>query len=171
MTEAWEPDEQLVPAALARKLAMSDLSVPDRCWVVAGLTLHGLTAEDTAERLGCSLRLVRTIRADPLTRVCVWAQREASAFADELRLSRSEHRIASLSLTAATDEVGRLRGQIARLIGTRPEVTCYRGHDMTDRYNRYERRGRVWCRECHRERQAAYRARRRVHSVAIDSAP
>ena len=69
----WEPDEQLVPAVLAsvRGYSMAALSFPDRCWVVAGLTLAGLTAEEIAERLACSLRLVRSLRAEDMTQVCL----------------------------------------------------------------------------------------------------
>jgi len=159
---SWEPDDQLVPAALALKCSMSALSGPDRCWVVAGLTLAGLTGDEIAERLSCSERTVRTVRAEPMTRVCLWAQREAETFTDELRLSRSEHRMARFALTAAEGEAARLRAQIGRLIDVRPAAVCARAHDMTDPYNRYERSGRTWCRACHRERQAAYRARRRM---------
>ena len=158
MDGSGEPDDQLVPAALASKCAMSELSGPDRCWVVAGLTLAGLTGYEIAERLSCSLRLVRTVRAEPMTRVCLWAQ----TFTDELRLSRSEHRLARFALTAAEGEAARLRAQIGRLIDVRPAAVCARAHDMTDPYNRYERDGRTWCRACHRERQATYRARRRM---------
>lgn len=161
----WEPDEQLVPAALARKLTMAALPGPDRSWAVAGLTLAGLTAEDIAERLSCSLRLVRALRAEPMTRVCLWAQREASAFADELRLSRSEHRHAAAARDAALAEADRLRGQVSRLISP-PRQHCIRGHDLSSPYARYERGGKTWCRECHRERQAAYRAARRVARAA-----
>lgn len=169
----WEPDDQLVHAVLSRTRPCSGLSVPDRCWVVAGLTLAGLTAADIAERLSCSLRLVRSICAEPMTKVCLWAQREAAAFADELRLSRSEHRHAVLSRDAAALEVARLRGQLSRLIGDRPARSCSRGHDLSSPYARYERGGRTWCRACHRERQAAYRASRRLamHSADLDSQP
>jgi hypothetical protein len=171
--QRWEPDDQLVPAVLARirPYAMSDLTAPDRCWVVAGLTLHGLTAEDIAERLSCSLRLVRSLRAEPMTTVCMWAQREADVFSDELRLSRSEHKQVRLAHAAAVLEATRLRGQIARIVASQSSQTCVRGHDISSPYARYERNGRSWCRECHRERQATYRARQRVHSAVLDSTP
>lgn len=160
----WEPDDQLVPAVLATarpRTRMTALPHPDRCWVVAGLTLHGLTAEDIATRMSCSLRLVRSLRADDLTQVCLHVQQEAQHFRDELRLTRSEHRAALLSLDAANQEVKRLRSQLARILHTSND-RCAKGHAMTP-YNTYEHpaTGRRWCRTCHRERQAAYRANRR----------
>ena len=159
----WEPDEQLVPAVLSRTTAarMSELGAPDRCWVVAGLTLAGLTAEDIADRLSCSLRLVRSLRAEPMTAVCSRMQTESSHFADELRLARSEQRHSALLLAAAELEVTRLRAQVGRMIRA-DHPRCSRGHDMSNPYNRYEHQGRTFCRECHRERQATYRAARRL---------
>lgn len=157
----WEPDDQLVAAVLAgvRGHRMSALAHPDRCWVVAGLTLAGLTAEDIAERLACSLRLVRALRAEDMTQVCLRTQREAAAFADELRLADTERRAARIALEAKAVEVDQLRAQVRRLIAPTEGPRCGRGHEMT-KYNTYERNGRRWCRECHRERQAVYRARR-----------
>ena len=142
---------------------MSALPHPDRCWVVAGLTLHGLTAEDIAERLACSLRLVRSLRADDMTQVCMRMQQESDHFADELRLARSEHRATLATLASLRTEVTRLRAQVARMIEARASNrdTCSRGHDLTP-YNTYRHGGREFCRECHRERQAAYRAKRRT---------
>ena len=162
-TERWVPDDQLVPAVLSRvrPYTMASLTPPDRCWVVAGLTLAGLTAEDIAERLSCSLRLVRALRAEDMTQVALHFQRESSAFADELRLARSELRAASLAHTASDLEVQRLRKQLVRITTPPNGPTCGRGHARTP-YNTYvhEPSGRTWCRECHRERQAAYRARK-----------
>jgi len=159
----WEPDDQLVPAVLAsvRAYRMSALAHPDRCWVVAGLTLAGLTAEDIAERLACSLRLVRALRADDMTQVCLRIQRETHAFRDELRLLDTERRALRVALDARTVECDHLRAQVRRLIAPPEGPRCGRGHEMT-KYNTYERGGRRWCRECHRERQALYRAARRT---------
>jgi hypothetical protein len=142
---------------------MADLSSPDRCWLVAGLTLAGLTAEDIADRMHCSLRLVRTIRAEDMTAVCHRAQQESEHFADELRLSRSEHRAVLVALDRMTAERDRLRDQVdrlldAHLVGASPCMRC--GTPMTG-YNVYTHRDRKFCRECHRRRQASYRARAR----------
>lgn len=142
---------------------MADLSTPDRCWLVAGLTLAHLTAEDIADRMRCSLRLVRTIRAEDMTAVCIRVQQESHAFTDELRLSRSEHKAALMALDRMTTERDRLRDQVdrmldAHMIGASPCIRC--GTPMTG-YNVYVHRDRKFCRECHRRRQASYRARAR----------
>lgn len=162
----WEPDDQLVPAVLAgvRAYRMATLAHPDRCWVVAGLTLHGLTAEDIAERLSCSLRLVRALRADDMTQVCLRVQRETDSFRDELRLAHTERRAARIALEAKDLEIEQLRAQVRRLIAPADGPRCSRGHEMT-KYNTYERGGRRWCRECHRERQATYRLKSRAASA------
>ena len=157
----WEPDDQLVPAVLARHRPLSGLSQPDRCWAVAGLTLAGLTAEDIAERLGCSLRLVRSIRAEAMTQVCAYVQRETHAFTDELRLARSELSAARRSAETAEAEAARLRTTLVRL--TEAPSVCQRGH-VLDRYNSHiDRHGHRRCRACHRERQATY-YRNRTHA-------
>jgi len=41
MADRWEPDDLLVPALLVRSRSYADLSFPDRCWAVAGLTSPG----------------------------------------------------------------------------------------------------------------------------------
>ena len=163
-TERWQPDIQLVPALLSgSRVTMRDLDAPDRCWAVAGLTRAGLTADEMADRLCCSLRLVRTVRADPMTELCLLAQAEADHFSGELRLIRSELSGKRRDLDAAVAENDRLRTQIARMVAS-AGGTCANGHVLT-RYNTYTHRGRAYCRECHRQRQASYRLRRRTAPV------
>lgn len=77
----WEPDPHLIDAANQGRLRMADLSLADRSWVVAGLQAGGLTAGETAMRLRCSLRLIRTIRADPMTSVCLFAMEQSVVMA------------------------------------------------------------------------------------------
>lgn len=139
---------------------MADLSTPDRCWLVAGLTLARLTAEDIADRMRCSLRLVRTIRAEDMTQVCLRMQEETAHFTDELRLARSEHRAALAAQEAAIGERDRLRLQIDRMLDAHAigEPPCPRCGTPIIGYNAYTWRERKFCRECHRRRQAAYRA-------------
>ena len=56
-------------------LPITELTGPDRAWVVAGLAAAGWTAEETAAQLRCSLRLIRQIRAEPM---CVVTDPEAA---------------------------------------------------------------------------------------------
>ncbi len=172
MPPRWEPDEQLVAAVLAGSSAtMGSLATPDRCWLVAGLTLHGLTAEDIADRMSCSLRLVRAIRAEDMTQVCLRMQQETRHFHDELRLAHSEARTQAAALAAMTGERDRLRVQVDRIldahaVGAKPCAKC--GTPMAG-YNVYTWRSNAYCRECHRQRQARYRARAREDALVTDS--
>lgn len=152
MTEAdrWEPDHQLIPAFLVAPRPELKLSVADRAWVVAGLTLAGKTAEDIAERLGVSLRLIRSIRSEPMTQVCTFYQTEVEMFANELRLATSERRTAELELDDERKELERTRTQLANLIAvSKDQVFEKCGHAM-DRYNTYFYGKRKYCRTCHR---------------------
>lgn len=173
--DRWTPDAQLIPSVLAgsgRK--MCELSEADRAWVVAGLTVAGHTAEDIADRLGCSLRLVRSIRAKDMTQVCVAAQAETRTFVDELHLARSEMRSAKQALGECELDLARTREQLNRLIdahitGTRICGKC--GTPMSG-YNLYTHgtSGKQFCRECHRRRQADYRERCKVMRQDISPA-
>lgn len=162
-TQWWAPDDHLVTAVLAGStLTMDDLAPADRCWLVAGLITAGLTAEDIRDRMRCSLRSVRAIRAEPMTELARLMQNETSHFGDELRLARSELARERTTRRDAEAENARLRGQLDRLVATMTgqEPRCSEGHLM-DRYNTYVQAstGRRWCRQCHRDRQRAYRAR------------
>lgn len=141
---------------------MSDLPGPDRCWLVAGLTLYGLTAKDIADRLSCSIRLVKTIRAEDMYWVCFLKQQEAKTFTDEVRLVRSELTVTTQTLSEMAAECERLRGQLGNVIAARslPDRVCSGGHEM-NRYNTYVQAssGKRFCRQCHRDRQAGYRAK------------
>ena len=163
----WEPDDQLIAAVRCGNGSrrMADLEDADRSWVVAGLTLSGMTAEDIADRLSCSLRLVRSVRAADMTQVCLIYQREAQAFANQMALAASDTRVLRRDLDDMTGERDRLRGQLDRVLDARlvgqPVDTCGRGHLMTD-WNTYWHGGRRWCRECHAERQRDYRLARKL---------
>lgn len=142
---------------------MAELSQSDRAWVVAGLTLAGLTAKDIAERLGCSLRLVRSIRATDLAQVCLLMQRETQNFTCELRMERSEHQATRQALGEMSARAERYKRQLdnvidAQMIGERITV-CRKCATPMDKYNTYEHGGKRWCRECRRRREADRRAR------------
>lgn len=163
----WEPDDQLIAAVRCGNGSrrMSDLVDADRSWVVAGLTLAGFTAEDIADRLSCSLRLVRAVRAADMTQVCLILQRESQAFANQMALSESDARILRRDLTDMTVDRDRIKGQFervldARMMGQQVDV-CGRRHVMTE-WNTYWNNGRRWCRECHANRQRDYRLAKKL---------
>ncbi|UVT31438.1 DNA binding protein [Mycobacterium phage Mask] len=166
--QRWEPDEQMVAAVLSMPKAsrkMTELSDADRAWLVAGLTLAGVTAQDIADRLGCSLRLVRSIRAEDITQMAYIAQQETLKLGDELRSERCLHAVTRRELADARAEVERLRAQVDQLVDAhmtgelRVFPKC--GHPMVP-YNTYEHGGRRWCRECARLRKQEKRKRRAV---------
>lgn len=94
--ERWQPDEALVLTVRTRSLEMKDLSGPDRSWIVASLTVQGWTVAAIADRLKCSLRLVQTIKTEPMTRVALYALELASELANE----RAAHHLSVQSATA-----------------------------------------------------------------------
>ena len=161
----WVPDEQLIASVLGSPRAfrgMSELGLADRAWLVAGLTLAGLTAGEIASRLSCSVRLVKSVRADPVAGVAVWCLGRVGGLESELRVER----VAGLGLR---QELGRVRGEVLRLRRQVDELvdalavggvdSCRRGHPLVP-YNVYRHGGKRFCRTCHRDRQAGYRRRR-----------
>lgn len=74
----WVPDENLVDHVRLTKVDYRRFCLEDRAWIVAGLTVVGYTAEMIAKQLCCSIRTVKSIKAEPMTRVAVYAlsQRE-----------------------------------------------------------------------------------------------
>lgn len=69
----WQPDENLVEHVRMCGMPITELTGPDRAWVVAGLAAAGWTAEETAAHLRCSLRLIRQIRSEPMCVVATYA--------------------------------------------------------------------------------------------------
>lgn len=162
----WEPDLQLIPAVMAgggRK--MSQLSTSDRCWLVAGLTLAGLTADEIADRLSCSLRLVRSIRAEDMTAMCTFVQVESTNFTNELRLSNRQARHTATMLAAAQAELERTRDKLNRMIDAHVVGVkcCPKCSTPMAGYNLYEWNGKKFCRECQRQRVATHRQRTRLY--------
>jgi hypothetical protein len=161
--QRWQPDEHMVAAVLSTPKAsrkMTELSDADRAWLVAGLTLAGVTAQDIADRMGCSLRLVRSIRAEDITQMAVVAQTETRALGDDLRTERCDHALTRRNLAEAEAELERLRAQFDQIVDAHMtgELKTFPrcGHEMVP-YNTYEHGGRKWCRRCGRERKAERR--------------
>lgn len=140
---------------------MTEMSRQDRCWVVAGLTVAGWTAEAIADKMFCSLRLIRHIRADDLTAACVYLHTETSSFDAELSLARSELSAMTVAHRESEAELVRVRRQRDKLIDEKIVgcKLCGRCGTPMDRYNTYThaRSGKEFCRVCHRRRQQRYR--------------
>lgn len=152
--DRWEPDRNIVAAVLSTPKStrkMTDLSGPDRSWLVAGLTLSGMTAQSIADRLSCSLRLVRTIRAEDMTQVCYLAQLWEKDLLDDVRQTELQSRLARREKDAAERRLAQLRLQFdqvldAHLTGTLKSFPrC--GHPKVE-YNVYRYGKREYCRTC-----------------------
>jgi hypothetical protein len=160
----WVPDEFLVASVLGSPRAfrrMSELGLADRAWLVAGLTLAGLTAGEIASRLSCSVRLVKSVRADPVAGVAVWCLGRVGGLESELRGERVAHSGSRRELARVRGEVLRLRRQVDELVDALAVGgvdACRRGHPLVP-YNTYRHGGKRFCRTCHRDRQAGYRAK------------
>lgn len=155
-SDRWEPDSNIIAAALSTpkfRQRMTDLTPPDRSWLVAGLTLAGLTAQGIADRLSCSLRLVRTVRADDMTQVCLMAQQREASLLDDVRKMELEYRLTRLGLDAQRAETDRLRTQLDQILDayTTGTLTMFPrcGHPKVG-YNVYRYRDREYCRTCRR---------------------
>lgn len=159
--ERWQPDEGVVPAYLAGGgKPMRDLLLADRCWVVASLTHAGCTADYIRQRMDCSLRLVRTVRAEPMTAVCLMYLTEAAVFADELRLSRQDRRSIEENTVAMEAKLSRVTAERDRLIAKMRPVVFAKCQHPRDRYNTWTSpsTGKQSCRTCHRDREKERRA-------------
>lgn len=156
--EDWSPDHGLVPAVLAASRPISTITAKqDRCWLVAGLKESGLTADDIADRLKCSLRLVRTLLAEDMATVCRAYHAEAETFGEELRLTRHELAVRTRELVDVQAEADRVREQRDRMIdmamtGEKVQVCARAGH-LLDRYTVYVHpaTGKRSCRKCRAE--------------------
>lgn len=144
--------------------AMTQLTDLDRSWLVAALTSAGMKAREIEERMSCSLRLVRTIRSNDLTKVCRYAQEREGELLGELHRMELEYRLARGGMDAHAAEVQRLRTQLDQIIEAHRNGTlavfpkC--GHPKV-RYNVYRRGGREYCRSCRRTWDQTRRTRRK----------
>ena len=167
--QPWVPDTQLVAAVLAgSRQTLADLADLDRCWLVAGLTARGLTAEDIAERLKCARRSINTIRARTETKAFAYAATETAAFTGELQLR--DGAIAALKTelveaVAARDRYREQRDNLidAQIVGMPVCAKCSTPFDRGNTYWREDHHGRKrrCCRNCNRIRQQRYRDRQR----------
>lgn len=176
----WEPDRNAVAAVLAVPksfVPMTDMNDMDRAWLVAGLTLAGLTAEDIAERTSCSRRLVMTIRAHPATMVAAAAREENVELERDLCAERSQHANTRRELADAERERDRIRQQFDDLLDAmitegRVRLCAKQLHPMV-KYNTYrytDRSGttprvREICRQCSQERVNRCRAKQKAEAA------
>ena len=79
-THGWEPDWHIIDAVEAGRARLNDLDPTDRAVVVASLSRRGRSVADIAAQLGCCTRVVKRIRATPLTAALTyWLEAEERA--------------------------------------------------------------------------------------------
>lgn len=163
--ENWSPDHGLVAAVLARQRSIATITAKqDRCWLVAGLSQAGLAGADIADRLKCSMRLVRKLQAEDMTTVCRAYHHEAESFGEELRLTRYELAVRTRELADVLAEATRVREQRNRLIDmamTGEPIKLCKNQHVLDRYTTYThpKTGKVSCRTCRHDAVERYRAK------------
>lgn len=74
LTIGWEPDTVVVDAVIEGRRTLPNLGTEDRAVVVAELSCRGESVEMIANRLDCSTRVVKRVRAWPLTRTLIRAR-------------------------------------------------------------------------------------------------
>lgn len=109
--ERWQPDPALVFTVRTRSIAIAGLSGMDRSWIVAALTVEGWTVSSIAARLQCSLRLVQQIKAEPMTKVALYALTLQRRLTEAEGLRHLEGRLASQQIAARDASVLRLTRQ------------------------------------------------------------
>lgn len=166
----WQPDELLVPAILAGSpTTMDDLTLADRAWVVLTMKDGGHTAEATADRLGCSVRLVRAIIADDIGQVMRRYMDTADHFDMEARMASSEVARLARALSEAERDRDRYHEQLGRAIDrlmTPDGLPTFRCGCPRSKYNTYTapKTGKQGCRHHRTLAQARYRERRAVRA-------
>ena len=114
--EEWSPDAGLVDKVRTIGCPIKGLSDDDRVWVVVSLLTSGLTAQAVADRMDCSLRLIRNIRADPRAPMALHALELSRALRAEQAVRLLESRLAAQRLSEALAELERLRRQRSELV-------------------------------------------------------
>lgn len=164
----WKPDALLVPALLAGSpTRMDDLNGADRAWAVVVMTDdEAMTAEEIADRLDCSLRLVRTILAGPEAALTRLYRAEVEAF--EMTHSMQSGEVTRLATALADTEAERdrlaaQRDRLLQLTLAERAGEVHRCGCPVTRYNTYiDPRGKRQCREHRRQAVARHRARKRL---------
>lgn len=113
----WVPDVVLPEAVIAGRVRLADMASEDACYVVAELSRRGESVQQIADRLGCTPRHAKRIRAQALTQALgQWAVADEAAEVAGRRLvaERRAHRLEVAALRASLADV---RGELARRPG------------------------------------------------------
>lgn len=115
MDGCWSPDESLVEKVRLVGYSVKDLTDADRVWVVVNLSALGWTAQEIADRLCCSLRLIRNIKAEHAAELATYAMSLRSqilAIAGTCRIELMAMRQLIDTQAAQLDQLRRQRAEL-----------------------------------------------------------
>lgn len=111
----WEPDDNLIEAAIAGRVRHDHLTPHDRAWLIAHLTHRGTHTETIAAWLHCSRRTVQTVRGEPVA-VLTMRLLEAQAVTARASSRADASRVTPAAISQMLAEVAHLRETRGRLI-------------------------------------------------------
>jgi hypothetical protein len=114
--EQWIPDDGLVEKVRCVGCSIKNLSNEDRTWVVVNLSALGWTAQEIADRLDCSLRLIRNIKAEPAAALATYILTLRHQLLNVSGTCRLELTILAQQVGCLSIEVTQLRHQRDALI-------------------------------------------------------
>lgn len=118
--DGWIPDDGLVEKVRLIGYPIKDLPEDtkeiDRMWIVVGLSALGWTAQEIADRMDCSLRLIRNIKADqPAYAMATYAfslRSQILAIAGTCRIEVSSMRHQLIAQSAQIDQLHKQRSDL-----------------------------------------------------------
>lgn len=118
--DGWIPDDGLVEKVRLIGYPIKDLPEDtkdiDRMWIVVGLSALGWTAQEIADRMDCSLRLIRNIKADqPAYDMATYAfslRSQILAIAGTCRIEVSSMRHQLIAQSAQIDQLHKQRSDL-----------------------------------------------------------
>lgn len=117
----WEPDENLIEAAIAGRVRHDHLSPHDRAWLIAHLTHRGTTTETIAAWLHCSRRTVQTVRGEAVA-VLTMKLLEAQAITARASSRADAARVTPAAISQMLSDIDHLRQQRGVLIDQLAEM-------------------------------------------------
>lgn len=120
----WEPDANLIEAAIAGRVHHEQLSQHDRAWLIAQLTHRGITTDTIAAWLRCSRRTVQMVRCEPVavltTKLLVDEARTARISTRPVGITPQEH----ARVLAEVERLKEARGQLIDQLAAARRIQC-----------------------------------------------
>ena len=115
----WAPDDSLVEKVrlIGHPMAeVSRCSNADRVWAVVSLSALGWTAQEIADRMECSLRLIRNIKAEHAAELAAYALQLRTQLIAVSTSCQREVTTLRMQVSAQNTQIDQLRRQRSDLI-------------------------------------------------------